>query len=62
MASIHHILAKLLLCWVQQDEDLENPDERHHADSDMEMDHAKPLEDSERCSFHLVLNHFVHYL
>ena len=32
----------------EQDEDQENPDERHHADSDVEMDDAKPLEDSER--------------
>ncbi|KAM3212268.1 hypothetical protein ACQJBY_065379 [Aegilops geniculata] len=32
----------------RQDEDQENPDERHHADSDVEMDDAKPLEDSER--------------
>ena len=54
MASSHHILAKLHLCWVQQDEDQENPDERHHADSDVEMDDAKPLEDSERFSFYLV--------
>ncbi|KAM0923186.1 hypothetical protein ACQ4PT_005739 [Festuca glaucescens] len=34
----------------EQDEDLENPDERHHADSDVEMDDVKPLEDSERRS------------
>uniref|UniRef100_A0A453NCS3 Uncharacterized protein n=1 Tax=Aegilops tauschii subsp. strangulata TaxID=200361 RepID=A0A453NCS3_AEGTS len=54
MASSHHILAKLHLCWVQQDEDQENPDEKHHADSDVEIDDAKPLEESERCSFHLV--------
>jgi hypothetical protein len=53
-ASSHHILAKLHLCWVQQDEDQENPDEKHHADSDVEIDDAKPLKESERCSFHLV--------
>jgi hypothetical protein len=63
MASIHHIFANLHLCWVQKDEDLENPDERHHADSDMEMDDVKPMEDSERCSFFIwYLNHAVDYL
>uniref|UniRef100_A0A452ZD63 Uncharacterized protein n=1 Tax=Aegilops tauschii subsp. strangulata TaxID=200361 RepID=A0A452ZD63_AEGTS len=54
MASSHHILVKLYLFWVQQDDDQENPDEKHHADSDVEIDDAKPLEESERCFFHLV--------
>ena len=54
MASSHHILAKLHLCWVQQDEDQENSGERHHADFDVEMDDAKPLEDSESFLFCLV--------
>jgi hypothetical protein len=48
--SSHYILAKLHLCWVHHDEDQKNSDERHH-DSDVEMEDAKPLEDSERCSF-----------
>lgn len=34
----------------EQDEDQENPDERHHADSDVEMNDAKPLEDTGRRS------------
>ena len=46
-ASSHHILAN-------SDEDQKNSDERHHADSDVEMYDAKPLEDSQRCSFYLV--------
>uniref|UniRef100_A0A452ZD47 Uncharacterized protein n=1 Tax=Aegilops tauschii subsp. strangulata TaxID=200361 RepID=A0A452ZD47_AEGTS len=50
MASSHHILVKLYLFWVQQDDDQENPDEKHHADSDVEIDDAKPLEESERRS------------
>uniref|UniRef100_A0A0E0E377 histone deacetylase n=1 Tax=Oryza meridionalis TaxID=40149 RepID=A0A0E0E377_9ORYZ len=34
----------------EQDEDQEDPDERHHADSDVEMDDVKPLDDSGRRS------------
>lgn len=39
------------MCLVQQDEDQEDPDERHHADSDVEMDDVKPLDDSGRYLF-----------
>nr|CAB3470734.1 unnamed protein product [Digitaria exilis] len=38
------------VCNTEQDEDKENPDERHDADSDVEMNDAKPLEDSGRRS------------
>ena len=48
-------MSKLHLCWVHQDEDQENSDERHHVDSNMKMDDAKS-QNSEMCSVYLVLS------
>ena len=47
-------MTNLCSCFIQQDEDKENPDERRDADSDVEMNDAKPLEDSGRLLFLLV--------
>lgn len=53
MYSSYH-MTNLCSCFVQQDEDKDNPDERGDADSDVEMNDAKPLEDSGRYLFLLV--------
>jgi hypothetical protein len=44
---------KLIIFWlyafdIQQDEDQEDPDERHDPDSDMEIDGHRPVEESTR--------------